>query len=187
MYFHKSIKISSVLFIVLLYCSTITAWAQTIKGDSITIAVAPAYDSVSNFHRTLFGENYRKLWATPVTMKVFYLEKEKGGLKVVGKGGAKQTQSLQLKDSKGNDWRLRTVQKYPDRALPPDLRKTIVKDILQDEVSTSHPFSALIVPPLAQALGIPHSEPQIVYVADDPGLGEYRKDYANKVFLFEDR
>jgi hypothetical protein len=187
MYFNKSIKFSSLLFAVLLYCSIITASAQVIKGDSITIAVAPAYDSVGSFHRTLFGENYRKLWATPVTMKVFYLEKEKGGLKVVGKGGGKQTQSLQLKDKQGNDWRLRTVQKYPDRALPPDLRKTIVKDILQDEVSTSHPFSALIVPPLAQALGIPHSEPQIVYVADDPGLGEYRKDYANKVFLFEDR
>ncbi|WP_175538905.1 BamA/TamA family outer membrane protein [Mucilaginibacter polytrichastri] len=187
MYFNKSIKISIVFLITLLCNSVMPAFAQIIKGDSIKIAVAPEYDSVTNFHRTLFGENYRKLWATPVNMKVFYLEKEKGGLKIVGKGGGKQTQSLQLKDSLGNDWRLRTVQKYPDRALPPDLRKTIVKDILQDEVSTSHPFSALIVPPLAQALGIPHSDPQIVYVADDPGLGKYRKDYANHVFLFEDR
>ena len=183
MYVKKTI--APLLFLLLL--SGLRAGAQQIKGDSITIPVEPEYDHVSNIHRKLFGENYRRLWATPVKMKVFYLEHEKGGLKVVEQGGGKQTRSLKLKDKDGNDWALRTVQKYPERALPKNLRKTIVKDILQDEVSTSHPFSALVVPPLAQALGIPHSNPQIVYVADDPALGKFRKEYANHVFLFEER
>ncbi|MCJ8208521.1 BamA/TamA family outer membrane protein [Mucilaginibacter sp. RS28] len=155
--------------------------------DVVTVAVEPEYNRVSKLHRKFFGENYRKLWATPVTMRVFHLSKEKGGLKIVGQGGGLQTRSLKLKDSAGNDWALRTVQKYPERALPKNMRKTIVKDILQDEVTTSHPFSALIVPPLAEVLHIPHSNPEIVYVSDDPALGEYRKDYANKVFLFEER
>ncbi|QQL49082.1 BamA/TamA family outer membrane protein [Mucilaginibacter ginkgonis] len=175
------------LFLLFTALSCVSVFAQKIKNDSITVAVAPEYDHVSKFHRQLFGENYRKLWATPVKMKVFYLEHEKGGLKVVDQGGGKQTRSLKLKDKAGNDWSLRTVQKYPERALPKNLRKTIVKDILQDEVSTSHPFSALVVPPLAEALSIPHSNPQIVYVADDPGLGKFRQEYANHVFLFEER
>lgn len=162
-----------------------TVFAQNKK--TITIAVEPEYDKVSGIHRALFGENYRKLWATPVKMRVIYLSTEKGGLKIIGQGGGKQTRSLKLKDNAGHDWSLRTVQKYPERALPKNLRKTIVKDILQDEVSTSHPFSALIVPPLAEALHIPHSNPEIIYVADDPALGEYRKEYANHVFLLEER
>ncbi len=174
-------------FFLLFALNGTSAVAQQIKGDSITIAVEPEYDDVSHIHRKLFGENYRRLWATPVKMKVFYLEREKGGLTVFQQGGGKQTRSLKLKDKGGNDWALRTVQKYPERALPKNLRKTIVKDILQDEVSTSHPFSALVVPPLAEALHIPHSNPQIVYVADDPGLGKFRKEYANHVFLFEER
>jgi len=138
-------------------------------------------------HRLLFGGNYRSLWATPVTLKIFRLGNEKGGLKIIQRGGGLQTMSLRLRDPGGQQWVLRTIQKYPERGLPPRLRPTVVRDILQDQVSAAHPFSSLTVPPLAEALGIPHSHPQIVYVADDPALGDYAKDFAGKVFLFEER
>ncbi|WP_421940079.1 BamA/TamA family outer membrane protein [Pedobacter sp.] len=168
----------------LLLTSPLFGFSQT---DSIRVAVGAEYDQVSNLHRFLFGENYRKAWATPVWLKILDLKKEKGGLQVVKLGGGMQTQSLRLVDVSGRTWVLRTLQKYPERALPPGLKKTIAKDILQDQVSTTNPFSALTVPKLASAIQIPHSNPQIVYVADDPGLGEYRKDFANRVYLFEER
>lgn len=156
-------------------------------ADSITVAISPVYDSVSAIHRFWFGESYRKLWAAPVKLKVFYLNREKGGLTIEQRGGGLQTRSLRLKDPGGQEWVLRTIQKYPERGLPPNLRATIAKDILQDQVVTAHPFSSLTVPPLAAALGIPHANPQIVYVPDDTALGEYRKDFANAVFLLEER
>jgi hypothetical protein len=156
-------------------------------ADSITVSIAPAYDSVSSIHRFWFGESYRKLWAAPVTLPVFHLSKEKGGLTIEQKGGGLQTKSLRLKDATGQEWVLRTIQKYPERGLPPNLRATIAKDILQDQVVTAHPYASVTVPPLAAALGIPHANPKIVYVPDDPALGEYRKDFANAVFLFEER
>lgn len=157
------------------------------SNDSITVAIAPGYDSVSGFHRFLFGEGYRKLWAAPVKMKVFYLSREKGGLTITEQGGGLQTKSLRLKDASGKEWVLRSVQKYPERGLPKKLKATIAKDILQDQVITSHPYAALTVPPLAKALGILHTNPQIVYVPDDPALGKYRADFANSVLLFEER
>ncbi|MBW8687294.1 BamA/TamA family outer membrane protein [Chitinophaga rhizophila] len=176
-----------ILFAFLVLFAMSTVQAQTPAADSITIAIAPAYDSVGRFHRTLFGESYRKLWAAPVRMEVFYLDKEKGGLVIEQQGGGLQTKSLRLKDKAGKEWVLRTLQKYPERGLPPNLRATIARDILQDQVVTAHPYSSLTVPPLAAALGIPHANPRIVYVPDDPALGEYRKDFANAVFLFEER
>ncbi len=160
---------------------------QPVPGDSITASIAPEYDHVSSFHRFLFGESYRKLWAAPVKLKIFRLEKEKGGLRIVKQGGGLQTKSVRLEDPTGQQWVLRTVQKYPERGLPENLRKTVARDILQDQVSGTHPFSALTVPPLAEALGIPHANPEIVYVPDDTALGEYRKDFANGIFLFEER
>ncbi|SHN27471.1 BamA/TamA family outer membrane protein [Chitinophaga sp. CF418] len=175
------------LFTTLAILAISTAQAQTPAGDSITVAISPAYDSVSGVHRILFGDSYRKLWAAPVKMKVFYLEKEKGGLTIEQRGGGLQTKSLRLKDPSGQEWVLRTIQKYPERGLPKNLRATIAKDILQDQVVTAHPYSSLTVPPLAEALGIPHANPQIIYIPDDPALGEYRKDFANAVFLFEER
>ncbi|WP_316835207.1 BamA/TamA family outer membrane protein [Pedobacter nutrimenti] len=156
-------------------------------GDSITVAIAPEYDQVSGTHRFFLGENYRKLWATPVKMRVLNLEKERGGLTIVKLGGGNQTRSLQFKDASGRLWALRTIQKYPERGLPENLRPTIAKNIVQDQVSTGHPFGALVVPPLAEALHIPHALPEIVYVGDDPGLMEYRKDFANAAYLFEER
>ncbi|WP_244139437.1 BamA/TamA family outer membrane protein [Mucilaginibacter ginkgonis] len=155
-------------------------------GDSIVRAVEPGYDSVSKTHRRFFGESYRKLWATPVKMKVFSF-KDYGGLKIDEEGGGRQTKSLHLVDASGQKWTLRTIQKYPDSVLPEALRGTLAASIVQDQVTAEHPFGALVVPTLAQALGIPHANPQVVYVSDDPALGKYRKEFANKVFLFEER
>jgi hypothetical protein len=158
-----------------------------IKNDSITIAIEPTYDKVSGAHRYFFGESYRKLWATPVKMRVFHLAKEKGGLKILQRGGGYQTKSLRLEDATGQEWVIRTVQKFPERVLPPTLRATVAADIIQDQISAEHPFSAITVPPLAKALNIPHANPEIVYIPDDPAFGEYQKDFANQVFLFEER
>lgn len=160
---------------------------QPISKDSITIAVAPEYDKVSNFHRFWLGESHRKIWATPVRIRVIDLSREKGGLTIIKLGGGMQTRSLRLVDPTGKEWTLRTVQKYPERGLAKNLRETIAKDIAQDQVSTNHPFAALVVPDLAGALGLPHAKPEIVYVSDDPGLKEYRKDFANAVYLIEER
>ena len=164
------------------------AFSQRVTpSDSITVAIEPTYDKVSAVHRRLLGESYRQLWATPVKLRVFRLAQEKGGLTILEKGGGLQTKSLRMRDAAGHEWVLRTIQKYPERGLPPTLRPTIAKDILQDQVSASHPYAAVAVPPLAAALGIPHANPQVVYVPDDPALGPYRQDFANQVFLFEER
>ncbi|HEX2607830.1 MAG TPA: BamA/TamA family outer membrane protein [Flavisolibacter sp.] len=180
----RSGSLTSALIALLL---SATAVAQTIVNDSITIAIAPEYDRVSGMHRALFGESYRKLWAAPVTLRVVHLSREKGGLAIVKEGGGLQTKSIRLQDASGKEWVLRSVQKYPERGLPPNLRATIVKDILQDQVVTSHPYAALTIPPLAEALNIPHAHPEIVYVADDTALGDYRKDFANTVLMLEER
>lgn len=173
-------------FILLFFLVILSAqsFAQT---DSITIAIEPAYNKVSGLHRLIFGESYRKLWATPVKMRVFHLAKEKGGLKILQRGGGFQTKSLRLEDASGQEWVIRTIQKYPERVLPATLRKTIAATIIQDQISAEHPFSALVVPPLAKALNIPHASPEVVFVPDDPAFGEYRADFANQVFLFEER
>ncbi|MGZ3874956.1 MAG: BamA/TamA family outer membrane protein, partial [Mucilaginibacter sp.] len=168
-------------------CSAFRAFSQAHQNDSVKVAIEPEYDKVTKFHRMLLGESYRKLWATPVTIKVFRLTSEKGGLKILQRGGGMQTKSLRLQDGSGQEWVLRTIQKYPEKVLPPNLRKTIAKDIVQDQISAEHPFSAIVVPPLARILYIPHANPQIVYVPDDPAFGAYRKDFANQVFLFEER
>jgi hypothetical protein len=178
-----TLKYTLILVFIILFIRP--AHGQT--NDSITIAVNPRYNKGGALRRLTLGKNYRTLWATPVKMKVFHLDKEKGGLKITDEGGGNQTNSLQFVDGKGQEWVLRSINKVTARSLPKYYNHTIVTDFLQDEVSTQHPFAPLCVPPLAQALDVPHSSPQLVYLPDDPKLGKYRKKYANQVYMFEER
>jgi hypothetical protein len=161
--------------------------AVQMTADSITVSVAADYNRVGSVHRLLLGNNYRKTWATPVRLKIFYLSKEKGGLTILQKGGGKQTKSLRMKDATGKEWVLRTIQKDPELALPEGLRATVAKDVVQDQISAANPYAPLTVPVLADALGVPHANPQIVYVPDDTALGIYRGDFAGSVCVFEER
>jgi hypothetical protein len=182
----KNLPALKLILPAILTALTLKSFAQA-KTDSVMTAVEPAYNKVTGMHKMLLGDNYRLLWATPVRLKVFHIAQEKGGLKIEQLGGGMQTRSLRLIDSTGQEWVLRTIQKYPEKILPVNLRQTIAKDIVQDQISAEHPFAALTVPIMAQALGIPHAHPQVVYVPDDPALGTYRREFANQVFLFEER
>ena len=155
--------------------------------DSVRVAIAPVYDSVGRFHRWLLGSNYRTEWATPVTLPVFDLTRTNGGFKIRQRGGGMQTQSLRLEDSTGREWVLRSIQKDPGNALPVQLRETVARHVLQDEISAGYPYAPLVVPPLAQAAGVPHARPTLVYVPDDPALGIYQAEFGKSVYSLEER
>lgn len=163
------------------------AQQRPVWPDSIQVAIAPVYDSVGRLHRWLLGNNYRTEWAAPVTLPVFDLTRTNGGFTILQRGGGQQTQSLRLEDSTGREWVLRSVQKDPGNALPVQLRETIAKHVLQDEISAGYPYASLVVPPLAQAAGVPHASPTLVYVPDDPALGVYQAEFGKSVYSLEER
>jgi hypothetical protein len=160
---------------------------KVIKADSITIKAHPSYDSVGKFHRFLFGENYRKDYAVDTKVPVLRISEIKGGLTPTQLGGGNQSRSLRLKDKQGKEWTLRSVEKYPEVLLPQGLKETFAKDIIKDNMSAQHPYGALIVPTLADAVNVPHSTPIIGWVSPDANLGEYSSIFANTLCLLEER
>ncbi len=174
-------------YIFLFICSCYWGLVAAQTVDSVRVDIAPEYDKVSMVHRFWLGDSYRKLYNTPVKMRFVDLAKEQGGMQVVKLGGGMQTQSLRLRDALGREWVLRSIQKYPERSLPESLRKTIAKDIVQDQISIAHPFGALTVPPFNRALDIPHAAPELVFVGDDERLGEYRSIFKNRAYMLEPR
>ena len=156
-------------------------------SDSVVqVKISDIYTK-GNIHRFWMGDNYRNVWNTTVELAVFDIENEKGGLTIIKRGGGQQTRSIRMKDKNGRQYVLRSVNKFVEKALDENLRNTIAVDVLQDGISASHPFSAITFPLLADAAGVMHTNPKIVWVPDDPRLGIYRKEMANGVFLFEER
>jgi hypothetical protein len=155
--------------------------------DSVVYKAAKPDLKGSGFSRFLIGKNYRREWTTPVRLSVLDMGKELGGLTPLKQGGGKQTKSLRVKDSSGKEWALRSVQKYPDAAIPPDLRKTVVKDIVAEGVSASYPYGALSMQTFSKAAGVPYLRNRLVYLPDDPRLARFRSDFKNMIALMEER
>lgn len=156
------------------------------KEESIELAASNQY-SASSLKKALLGGNYRDVWKKKTSVGFFDITKEKGGLTPIQMGGGLQTKSLRMEASDGKQYVLRTVEKYAYKSLPPFLQKTVAATILQDQISASHPYAALIIPPLADAAGIYHTNPKLFYAPDDGAFGKYRETFANSLVLFEER
>ncbi len=164
------------------------ARTATIPGsataDSVTAIPGPEYEA-GWLHRFFFGDHYRDLWVEPVRVPVLDLATVAGGLTPVEKGGGFQTKSLRFLGTDGNYYKFRSVNKNPRAILPLELRETVAGDLAQDHISTSHPCASLIVDALAEAVGVPHLNSQLVYLPDTGSLGEFQNDFGGLLGIFE--
>ncbi len=181
-----------ILFISLLWLACDAA-AQTPVNvtvqspDSVIVQAHASYDRPGKIHRWLFGESYRKEWAQPVKLPLIHLSTFHGGLRATQQGGGMQSKSLRLVDKQGKEWVIRSVEKTPDSLLPPELRRTFARDWLDDVTSGQHPYSALIVPPIANAVKVAHASPVIGVLASDTALGIYNQSFTGLLVLVEER
>ena len=139
------------------------------------------------FKRVFFGDNYREEWIIPVEVPVFDFRHETGGLEIVKKGGGGQTKSLRLENELGQQWVLRSLEKDPSKVIPEVVKMQLAVDLAQDYMSAYLPWAALSVPRMADAAGIYHTNPKIVYLTKDPRLGPYLDDVWEGLYLFEER
>jgi len=164
-----------------------TATALPDYTDSTRSVVANPDLAAGGLKRFFWGSNRRDAWTTPVEVPYLDLGREAGGLTVLQRGGGLQSTSLRLQGADGHEYVLRSARKDPARSLPPDLRRTFAAAISNDLGASQHPYGAYIIPPLADAVGIYHTNPRPVYVPDDPRLGIYRDLVAGELMLFEER
>src|SRR5206468_102483 len=85
-------------------------------------------------------------------------------------GGRRQTKVLRFSGADGRDYAFRSVDKDPTLALPPELRATFVREIIQDQISSAHPGAPLVVAPLLDAVGVLNAEPRLFVLPNDARL-----------------
>jgi hypothetical protein len=147
--------------------------------------VAGAHYKASGLRRFLFGADYRDLWTTPVDLPVLDLQRYAGGLQPVRRVGGQETRGLAMKGADGRDYTFRAIDKDPTEILPPELRESVARDIVQDQIASSHPAGFVVVPPLLEAAGVMHTTPELVVMPDDPALGEFRPVFAGLMGTIE--
>ena len=157
------------------------------KDSTVTKAANPSYDDASSFFRLLAGDHNRELWSIPVEVPLLDIGAIDGGLTPTEVGGTGQSTTLRLEAEDGQEYVLRSVDKEAGRIWDEELKDTFAHDLAQDQFSIIHPFGAFIIPPLADAVGVYHTNPKLFVVPDDPRLGSYADLMAGEFALFEER
>jgi hypothetical protein len=100
--------------------------------------------------------------------------------------GGQQTPGLALKGADGRSYTFRGIDKDPTGILPDVFQETFVSRLMQDQIASSLPGASTLVPPLLEAAGVLHVEPQIVVMPDDSLLGEHRGVFAGLLGTIEE-
>ena len=164
-----------------------TGTTQDKQPEKIIISSNADYNKAGKIKRLLLGEHYRKEWAMEAAIPVLNVDSFAGGLFPIKMGGGMQTKSLRLASAAGKQYVLRSVNKDPSKAIPEIYAGTFANDIIQDQISSSNPYAPLAVAALAEAAGIYHTHPAIVYVQEAVNLDSFNTGFANTLCLFEER
>ena len=157
--------------------------------DTVRVVAGRHYNDRSALYRLFLGRHYRRVWAEPVIVPVLRLATAApGGLKAGKPGGGYQSISMTLEGVDGREYALRALDKDPQKTLSKALRATFLLNMVRDATSAAIPYGALTVPPLAQAAGVPHAHPRLVYVRlDENGLAAMSERFRGKVALIEEK
>ncbi|ACF14706.1 conserved hypothetical protein [Chloroherpeton thalassium ATCC 35110] len=152
-----------------------------------TVKIAPnKHYKSQGLHTFIFGQHWRNVWTTPIEVPILDIRKFAGGLEPERKGGGFQTQSLRLKGKNGIVYKFRSVDKDPLKMMPEALQKSIVADVLQDQISSYHPLSTVLVKPFTRALGVLYSEATLCVLPNDPEiLGEFNAQFGGMLGTIE--
>lgn len=150
-----------------------------------TIIAGEEYHA-TGLRKVFLGRHYRAEWTTPVRVRVLNMD-TLGGLTPTEQGGGRQTKTLRLRDVRGKEYVLRSIDKDYGGALPEITRGTFIERLAKDQVSTAHPYAAITIPMLAEAAQVYHTNPQIFLVPQSPRLGAFSEAFANTLCLFEER
>lgn len=154
-------------------------------GDSVIVPASSFYKR-GIFHNFFYGQKYRELWSMPIKVPIFDIDSVEGGLTPLELSGGMQTIGMDLINREGRKFDLRSVNKDQSKALPKWLRITYFRTMFRDQAAAMNPYASLVVPELAEAVGIQHTSPKLYFVPYDPDMDSvYRFAMAGRMAILE--
>jgi len=151
----------------------------------------------SGFYKFLWGERYRKYFGTSVSAPIAMLDTLYGGVKVTKEGGGHQSYSIRLEGKNGKEYSMRSLRKNALKFLrfkipgiaytSDDYDDTFTEEVVSDFFTTAHPYMQLVINPLAKAVNVNHSSPELLYIPKQESLGYLNEEFGNELYYIEER
>jgi len=150
----------------------------------------------SGFYRFLWGDRFRKQFATSVKAPTVNLDTLFGGLKPVRKGGGNQSKSLRLEDENGAQYVMRALEKqasqylqalvFKDKYIGDKLDEDFTTNLVMDVFTGAHPYAPFVIGDLSDAVGVYHTNPVLYYIPKQNALGRYNEDFGDELYMIEE-
>jgi len=145
-------------------------YEQKLETKTTTV-VTNKVEEKGGWHYFWLGRHYRNIYSRTYEFPVLDLASYRGGMTPIKRGGGNQTNSLRLEDPEGQQYVMRALTKDASRTVPyPFNKMTVAGSIVQETFLSSHPFAALAIPPLADAINVYHTNPKLYYIPKQPKL-----------------
>ena len=159
----------------------------TPPADSVVVVQAGAKHGAGGFYKFFFGDGWRDLWSTPISVPVANLDTIGGGLKAYEHGGHAQTRSLRFRAADGRIYYFRSIEKYPAQAFTGVMRAPPLVWMANVQIGGMFPTAVLAVSELEREAGVIPTERRIVVLPDSPRLGEWRDEFKGMLGILERR
>lgn len=153
---------------------------------SSTVRASEKYDA-NGVTRFFMGDGYRDEWSTPVNAPLLDITTYDGGLRPYAIGGGLQTMSVKFKSNNGKKYAFRVLDKQPEKSLSDIARESIYRVIVQELITTMHPYGPLVANSLLDATDIIHIKPELFILKEHPKLeGEFQQ-FVGKIGTLEEK
>ncbi len=156
--------------------------ALAVGVDSLETTPGQRYEA-GWLQRLVAGDLNRDLWTVPVRLPVLDLQATAGGLTPEELIGGQQTVGIRFLGRDSIEYDFRPVVKDASPALPPWLRGTIARRVVNEQMAAQFPFGAILVASLLQAADVASPIPRPFVMPNDERLGPYRSLFAGRVGL----
>ena len=150
----------------------------------------------TGFFKWVWGERYRKYYATKVNAKTVDLDTLYGGLIPVRKGGGNQSKSLRLQHKDGRQFVMRALRKsaelylqamaFQEKYVVGEFEDTFTESVLKDFYTGSHPYAPFTIGELSDAVGIYHTNPKLFYVPKQKALEDFNSEFGDELYMIEE-
>ena len=150
----------------------------------------------SKFYNWLWGDHYRNIYGTDISVPVVRLDTLNGGLNILRRGGGFQTRSIKVENNKGKIYAIRAVKKsalqflqaaaFTNVYIEEDLKDTYSEELVLDFYTSSHPFANLIIPDLSDAISLYHTNPKLIYIPKHSYINSFNEDHGNELYVIEE-
>ena len=151
----------------------------------------------SKLYNFLWGRHYRDYYSKKIEAANLELDTLYGGVKVDRAGGGHQTKSLRLETPNNNQYVIRALKKsgvrflqavaFKNQYVVDDFTGSYADKFLLDFYTTSHPYTPLVIGPMADNLGIRHTTPRLFYIPKQSTLNNFNENFGDELYYLEDR